>query len=325
MVPTDIFILNVGSGSCTIVSHPSGRKTMIDINNGGELRSYEYEALAEGSSRDVALREAAALKQALVNPIDWYIKTFGTRELWRFILSHPDADHMAGIRCLFDGHLVPFNFWDTNHTKPIKGPADYTNENAYKDALAYYGWRQTPSDGRSPRRIETQAFDQSDFWPQDGIEILSPSDALVQDRSDVGDWNNLSYALRITHAGSSVLVPGDVEQVGWNWMADACQRRGVDLTSDVLVASHHGRESGYPDEGVLDLIDPSAVIVSAGAIPEKDSALRRYKDNVEHVFSTRRLGSLLVRIYDHGEIDIATGVDTFESVETVLALRAQHI
>lgn len=108
-------------------------------------------------------------------------------------------------------------------------------------------------------------------------------------------------------------------------MADACQRRGVDLTSDVLVASHHGRKSGYPDEGVLDLIDSSAVIVSAGAIPETDSALRRYKDNVEHVFSTSRLGSLLVRIYDHGEIDIATGVDMFESVETVLALRAQHV
>jgi competence protein ComEC len=28
-----IHFLNVGHGDCTIISHPSGRLTMIDINN----------------------------------------------------------------------------------------------------------------------------------------------------------------------------------------------------------------------------------------------------------------------------------------------------
>jgi hypothetical protein len=46
---TDVFILNVGRGSCAVIAHPGGRKTMIDINNGRELRPIEREALlAEG-------------------------------------------------------------------------------------------------------------------------------------------------------------------------------------------------------------------------------------------------------------------------------------
>jgi competence protein ComEC len=319
MTVTDVFILNVGSGSCTVVSHPSGRKTMIDINNGRELRAYEYEALSEGRPREVAVREAARYEQALVNPIEWYRRVFG-KELWRFVLSHPDADHMAGIRCLFDGHIEPWMFWDLDHTKPITPRADYANAQAYEDAVAYYRWREQPRDG-VPHRIGPEAFDSADFWASDQIEILSPSEALVDDRSKAGDWNNLSYVLRINHAGASILIPGDIEQIGWNWIANACRRRGVDLETDVLVASHHGRRTGYPDEGVLDLIHPSAVIVSAGAIPKKESAIRRYRDNVEHVFSTRQLGSLLVRMCDSGEIDIATGADTFEQLDTVLALR----
>jgi competence protein ComEC len=323
MTATDVFILNVGSGSCTVVSHPSGRKTMIDINNGRELRAYEYEALSEGRSREAALREAARYEQALTNPIDWYRRVFG-KELWRFILSHPDADHMAGIRCLFDGHIEPWMFWDLGHTKPMKPRSEYKNEQAYEDAEVYYHWRGQPPNG-VPHRIGPEAFESDNFWAPDQIEILSPSHALVDDRSEVSDWNNLSYALRINHAGASVLIAGDVEQIGWNWIASACKRRGVDLKTDVLVASHHGRRTGYPDEGVLDLIDPSAVIVSAGAIPEKESAIRRYRDNVGHVFSTRQLGSLLVRMYDSGEINIATGVDTFEELQTVLSLKRRLV
>lgn len=321
MPPADVFILNVGAGSCTVISHPSGRKTMIDINCGRELRSYEYEALRAAWPREAGLREAR-YEQALVNPIEWYRRTFGT-QLWRFILSHPDADHMAGVRCMFNGHLYAGYFWDLPHTKPLTPRSEYQNDEAYQDALAYYSWRSGRDHPRRrhwPDLISPTRFAWKQFWAQDQIEILSPSARLVADRDRVEDWNNMSYVLRINHAGRSVLVPGDVEQIGWEDLAEDCERNRVSLQSDVLVASHHGRKSGYPDNGVLEAIDPSAVIISTSAIPAKDDATASYRKNVGNVFSTRELGSLLIRMYDNGELDLATGVDAFKHLDCIFSL-----
>jgi hypothetical protein len=41
-----IHILNVGHGSCTLIEHPSGRLTMIDINNGTEIDEDSYSEIA---------------------------------------------------------------------------------------------------------------------------------------------------------------------------------------------------------------------------------------------------------------------------------------
>src|SRR5262249_1637194 len=40
-----IHFLNVGHGDCTIIEHPSGRLTMIDINNSQEYDSDTFEEL----------------------------------------------------------------------------------------------------------------------------------------------------------------------------------------------------------------------------------------------------------------------------------------
>ncbi len=328
MSVTDVYILNVGSGSCVVVTHPSERKTMIDINNGGELRDYELTALREASGEE-GLREAARYRAALTNPIEWYRRWMGT-DLWRFILSHPDADHMAGVRCLFDGHINTSVFWDLPHTKRPKKRSEYRSEAAYEDALAYHIWRSGrdhPARSSWPKPIHPLRFEADRFWEQDQIEILSPSKELLIDRNEVEDWNNMSYALRINYGGRSVLVPGDVQQTGWNNIATECGDMRMPLNADVLVASHHGRKSGYPDDGVLELIDPAAVIVSVGTIPAKDDALARYRRNVEHVVSTRTRGSLLIRMYASGALAIATGVDTFreQDMKQVLGLGPRRL
>ena len=72
MPPTDIFILNVGAGSCAVISHPSGRRTMVDINNGGQIRSYEYEGLREANTSyglGATIRKSA-YEAKLVDPIE---------------------------------------------------------------------------------------------------------------------------------------------------------------------------------------------------------------------------------------------------------------
>lgn len=80
---------------------------------------------------------------------------------------------------------------------------------------------------------------------------------LVADCDKADAYNDASYVLRVSHGSSSVLLPGGVEPKGLNDMIDA----GLDLSADVLVASHHGRKSGY-SEAAVSAIKPSAVIIS---------------------------------------------------------------
>jgi competence protein ComEC len=63
------------------------------------------------------------------------------------------------------------------------------------------------------------------------------------------------------HAGRSILIPGDIEEPGWRRLLE----RSVDLRADVLVASHHGRRSGYL-EAALQAISPTFVVVSTGPL-----------------------------------------------------------
>jgi competence protein ComEC len=52
-------------------------------------------------------------KEYPVNPIDYLYEREITR-IFRFILTHPDMDHMDGIKEFF-AHLSPINFWDTDN------------------------------------------------------------------------------------------------------------------------------------------------------------------------------------------------------------------
>ena len=225
---------------------------------------------------------------------------------------------------MFDGTITPLNFWDLPHQKqPETDPSKYPSKEALDDAFGYFDFHYEIDDhGRAwtPKKVSPLRFARADYWPQDGIEILSPSSALVHDCNQVEDWNNISYVLRINHAGRSVLLPGDVEQKGWDDLAAACAASGVALAADVLVASHHGRQSGYPDNGVLQQIAPQAVIVSAAQMPAKEDAVPRYRRHVPHVFSTRDEGSIGIRIWDDGQLEIYRGVDDFSNLVSLVAL-----
>ena len=97
------------------------------------------------------------------------------------------------------------------------------------------------------------------YWMENDIEILSPTKQLVDDCDNLADpkYNDASYVLRANYGGSKVLIPGDVESKGWNDMLDS----GLDVNADILVASHHGRQSGY-SERAMQAIQPAVVIIS---------------------------------------------------------------
>jgi competence protein ComEC len=299
---TDVHILNVGRGSCTVIVSPSGRASMIDINDGGKLRPEEYEAIKKRSSFSF-LAEALIEKeeQMLDDPIDWFRTHVGT-SMWRFILSHPDKDHMAGIRHLLSGSsgIDVCNFWDYDHSR-TRVEADYPNNPAgWLDWRWYEGFhKQREWSVTWPKRIHPLRGDTGNYWTADAIEILSPTLALISDCDDCDEYNDASYVINVSHGPTSrLLAPGDVESKAWNDMIGA----GLWLRANVLIASHHGRNSGYHDEA-LDQIKPEVVIISSDVIPAKDDAIEKYKKRAR-VFSTREHGTLTVRMHDGGDVQI---------------------
>lgn len=291
---TDVSVLNVGRGSCTVIESPSGRTTMIDINDGGKLRSDEYAAIKSRAGLFSA-SQISREEQLLDDPIDWFKTNVGT-SMWRFILSHPDMDHLSGIRRLFDGSSgIDLTVgWAYDHAR-VKKEEEFPTKAGWLDWLWYTAWRKEFAvDGVTwPQRIKPMRGATNNYWTDDSIEILSPTPTLIRDCDSRDEYNDASYVLRIGHGLTShVLASGDAEETAWNDMIAA----GVPLRANVLIASHHGRNSGYHEEAV-NLIDPEVVIISSDEIPAKDDAIQKYKKRSK-VFSTREHGTLTVRMHD---------------------------
>lgn len=60
--------------------------------------------------------------------------------------------------------------------------------------------------------------------------------------------NNLSMAVFFDFEGFKILFPGDLERSGWMRLLERQDFRDELDTTTVLVASHHGRDSGYVEE-----------------------------------------------------------------------------
>ena len=55
------------------------------------------------------------MKAYPTNPVE-YIKRWHMSDIFRYIQTHPDMDHMDGLKNLANSKLI-INFWDTTNTK----------------------------------------------------------------------------------------------------------------------------------------------------------------------------------------------------------------
>lgn len=94
------------------------------------------------------------------------------------------------------------------------------------------------------------------------------------------DTNNLSMASFLFYDGIGILVPGDLERPGWLELLKRPEFRADLARTHVLVASHHGRESGYCAE-VFSCCSPDLVVISDEA--------KQYESQ-EHTYSCRATG-----------------------------------
>lgn len=278
--------LNVGKGNCSVIDFTSGRLTVIDIDD----------------SRAISFLQRSLMKEAsrveLTNPIDYIISNFPNREIFRFILTHPDMDHMSGIKRLFEKKAVS-NFWDTDNQKYIN-PNNWEDSQYDKEDWDFY--QKIRKINGNPKALKLYRGQSGNYWTDDGIEILSPTPELVKEanESDDEDYDHLSYVLRIHHAGKKVLLGGDATKEAWE---DIIAHYGEGyIKSDVLLAPNHGSPNHITKE-ILDAINPDLTVVS---VAEGVEYARELYSRYGKVLSTKHYGNIWVGILVNGEIYFQT-------------------
>ena len=93
--------------------------------------------------------------------------------------------------------------------------------------------------------------------------------------------------------GLGILIPGDLDCVGWQALLELESFRATLQRTSLLVASHHGREGGYCED-VFEYCKPDVIIISDGSV-QYDSQKDIYRQhatglpwNVGHADQTTR-------------------------------------
>jgi hypothetical protein len=237
-------------------------------------------------------------KDKLTDPITYYKAHFAGRPIFRYVQTHPDMDHMAGLHRIWAEEKIPIlNFWDTKHCIEKDEVAMLTGEvnHEIKDWQTYKQLRK--SAGGNPTVLHLAYGAKGDFWNADGISIWAPFDHAECDNPDA-DTNGLSYVLRIQLGKSDIILGGDARVETWERLLKMHRLPKIGL----LKASHHGRKSGYHMESVK-AMNPDLTIVSVGELKGKDDASASYERfSKVGCYSTLDHGDIIARCYVDGEI-----------------------
>ena len=179
----------------------------------------------------------------------------GIRRIDHLFITHPHRDHITGIRALSRSFTIANFYYSGVLFRPNPVYDDWETYEQLKRTIPNryqvgFGWNTTEGDV--------------------GIDYLAPPPNLLNGTSD--DVNNNSLLLRFTYGATRILICGDTGEDAWQRIADADIR---DL--DLLLASHHGNDSGYYQPKVA-LMNPKYVVISAGpGTPyDADQKYRRY-------------------------------------------------
>ena len=255
-----IHFLNVKDGDCSAIKHNSGRLTVIDVCNAKAPETEESRfvmSLAEAATRGVSGNFQQ--KMYPVNPVA-YLRDHGERSIFRYIQTHPDMDHMDGIRALFD-QFRPLNFWDTDNDKEMSSES-WTGSPYNQDDWRFYKALRDSNPKDDPKRLTLLSGAKGQYWNVgddgtsggDGLQVLSPTQELIDDGNDSEDYNDCSYVLLYRTGSKRIVFSGDSHDNTWEHILSRYESDLKDI--DLLMAPHHGRSSGRSYE-FLDVLRPA--------------------------------------------------------------------
>lgn len=201
------------------------------------------------------------------NVIDEIVNKANSKGISRFISTHPDDDHINGLKDL-DEKLKISNFYcvkneatkkeDTDDFKRYCELRDSDKKAFYLEKGCRRKWMNITDDERCSSGI-------SILWPVTDNEYFK--DALEKAKKSESP-NNISPIIKYSlEDGVTAMWMGDLEK-------DFIENIKEDLeldNIDILFAPHHGRDSGKIPSDILKKLDPKIIIIG-----EADSADLNY-------------------------------------------------
>lgn len=272
---------DVEHGCCVMLQHVT--KVGLKQEVGGRLAMID-----SGSSADFKPSTA--------------IKAMGRDKLDYLFITNADQDHMSDLKGLKDAGIEvvtllrnpTYTGEEMRRIKLVSGPLS-------NDAMWYVNALSTYTDN------VTAPFNTS----MSGITYKAFYNSYGSGYGQFKDTNNLSFATFVKYANFKMLFPGDLEKAGWTALLQRAEFRAELAGTDVLMASHHGRESGYCED-IFNYFTPSCVVISDKPIvhktqqmvPDYRKVVRQSGVQVRttmkdrHVLTTRRDGWIVFDVDD---------------------------
>ncbi|KNZ68182.1 hypothetical protein Tfer_3284 [Thermincola ferriacetica] len=221
----EIMIWDVQHGSATYAKTPEGKHFVIDLGTGSFVGDNDE-----------------------FSPLLHLKNNYGITSIDEVIITHPHTDHLDDI----------FNF-DKLSPKALRRPKHLTEDDIRKanpdsdsDKIDKYleindRFNLTIKDEDNPELPENNG----------GVKFhcFTPTNC---GKSNI---NNHSIVTVIEYLGVKVIIPGDNESASWKELLENSSFVKAISNANILVASHHGRDSGYCEE-IFEHFTPDLVIVS---------------------------------------------------------------
>lgn len=271
----EIVIWDVQYGSASYIKTPNNKHLVIDLGTGSFQRSSkEFSTLL-------------------------YLKNkYNIDSLDKAIITHPHSDHIEDIIHLQELNPKSVLIAEGLSEKDIRK----ANQVRYKDRVDKY--LEFISVNSNKIKNSTNYMLEEDTG---GVKVTS----FKPTKCKKSNINNFSIVTVLEYKGIKVLIPGDNEAPSWKELLMDQEFVNAIKNTDIFIASHHGRKSGYYQE-LFNYFTPKLVIVSDGAetktsVTDKYSKLasgyevNKRSDNSlqeRHCLTTRNDGVINIKIWE---------------------------
>lgn len=199
-----------------------------------------------------------------------YLKRRGVSKLKYVFNSHPDADHIGGLKYVIDSFTVEHYFAPDIPKDIIPADAAYLNTQAALKSKNIAAIVPKPGDTYCMGSLK--------------INVLGPL-------KKGATTNNNSIVLKLTYGNISFLLMGDAEKDEEDTLIES----GENISADVLKVGHHGSNTSTTQK-FLDAVQPKYAAISVGydrnKLPKKE-VLERLRSKGIPVYRTDVSGTLI--------------------------------
>jgi competence protein ComEC len=236
------------------------------------------------------------------------LQTIGVGRLDVAVITHPHRDHLDDIS---NFHLVapPTLYWPKHLLE-----ADVRTGNRAQDAQVM---NQYFAVGRGYSFPVAPGNDlcAPDNYGGASFKVYSPK------QCPTSNLNNHSLVVVVAYAGLKMVIPGDNEAPSWNELLGNQDFVTAIKGTDIFLAPHHGRDSGFCAELFQVMGKPRLIVVSDGRFGDTSATNRYVKqargwdyfngagEKIENCkcLTTRKNGHITVKFGWHDPSNPATG------------------